>query len=125
MVGIDYSIGQNVAIYDLNTGEIELITKYNWTQPDLAYTYYPLWSPDGKEIAFLYADTSGYYIKIATEDDNISTVLKGDSLSQQNIPRQWSQDGRSILTINENKNGIFNIGITGSEIPKSIRHISP
>ena len=30
MVGIDFSVGQNVAVYDLKTKKIQLITNYDW-----------------------------------------------------------------------------------------------
>ena len=41
MAGIDYSIGQNVAVYDLKTKQIQLITKYDWLTEGHGWTYCP------------------------------------------------------------------------------------
>ena len=115
MVGIDYSIGQNVAVYDLQTKQIQLITKYEWTMFELAYTYYPIWSPDGNEIAFLYADRYGHNIKISTLDGKTRTLIKNDTIKEQIIPRRWSQDGRHILAFQQDSTGIYTLGLVAAE----------
>ncbi len=57
LLGIDFSVGQNVAIQDLQTKEIKLVTNYTWTDIDNAkVTYYPIWSPDGKEVVYMCND---------------------------------------------------------------------
>jgi Tol biopolymer transport system component len=111
--GIDYSIGQNVAIFDLDTREIQLITKYNWTDDNGAITYYPVWSPDSKEIAFSYIDLSGCKIKISTLDGKTRDVLK-NNLEFQIVPRQWSVDGSSILAFKQDSSGYFIIGMVAA-----------
>ena len=119
LVGIDYSIGQNVAIFDLNTREIQLITKYSWTDDSGAITYYPLWSPDGKEIAFSYEAGNGSIdnIKVSTLDGRTRNLLK-NNLKFQIIPRQWSNNGSNILAFKQDSSGYFSIGMvpaTGGE----------
>ena len=113
MAGIDYSTGQNVAFCDLNTGEIQLVTKYNWLDENAAITYHTVWSPDGKEIAFACEDKDGYNIKISTLDGKARDVLKND-LKWQIIPRQWSKDGKSILVFKQDSSGYFNIGMVAA-----------
>ncbi len=113
MAGIDYSIGQNVATYDLKTGEIQLITKYNWLDENAAITYHTIWSPDGKEIAFSYEDTDGNNIKISALDGKARDVLK-DNLKWQIIPRQWSRDGNSILAFKLDSSGYYIIGMVAA-----------
>ena len=115
--GIDFSIGQNVATFDLNTREIQLITKYSWTSMDDkgAITHNTIWSPDGKEIAFSYedVDTYGDNIKVATLDGRTRDLLK-NNLEFQIIPSQWSKDGSSILAFKQDSSGYFSIGMVAA-----------
>jgi Tol biopolymer transport system component len=114
-VGIDFSIGQNVAIYDLNTREIQLITKYSWTGDNGAITANAIWSPDGKEIAFSFRAGNGTIdnIKVATLDGRTRDLLK-NNLEFQIIPSQWSKDGSSILAFKQDSSGYFSIGMVAA-----------
>ena len=56
LVGIDFIPGQNVAVQDLETKEMRLLTNYTWTENNDGWTYFPVWSPDGKEVAYMYCD---------------------------------------------------------------------
>ncbi|MBA7514066.1 hypothetical protein ES705_06090 [subsurface metagenome] len=113
MIGIDYSIGQNVAVYDLQTKEIKLITKYDWETPDHGWTYFPAWSPDGKEIAYLFSDflKGVFELQVSTLQGQKRTLIKNESIGQQIIPRQWSKDGSVILTFKQDTAGFYTIGL--------------
>lgn len=112
MVGIEYSIGQNVAVYDLRTREIKLITKYDWETPDHGYTYFPVWSPDGKEVAYLFSDWEGAFeIQVSTLQGQKRTLIKNKSIGGQIYPRQWSKDGSVILTFKQDTAGFYTIGL--------------
>ena len=114
IAGVDFSLGQNVALFDLNTREIQLMTKYKWSDDNGAITYYPVWSPDGKEIAFSYEDNDGDNIKVATLDGRTRDLLKSGSFKQQVIPRQWFKDGNSILVFKQDSSGYFAIGMVAA-----------
>jgi len=112
MAGIDYSIGQNVAIYDLKTKQIQLITKYDWFTEGHGWTYFPAWSPDGKEIAYLFSDWKGSYeLQVSSLEGKTRTLLKNESNTGQIIPRQWSRDGSNILTFKQDSSGFYTIGL--------------
>jgi Tol biopolymer transport system component len=51
LVGIGFNEGQNVVVYDLATAKREFITSYDWGEKSCS-TYTPIWSPDGKEVAY-------------------------------------------------------------------------
>ncbi|MEN8194090.1 MAG: hypothetical protein ABFS12_14795, partial [Bacteroidota bacterium] len=112
MVGMDYSmIGQNVAVYDLKTKNIELVTKYKWLSKSDGWTYFPIWSPDGKEVAYMFSGwKGGYELQVSPLKREIRTLIKNEN-GGQIIPRQWSQDGSNILTFKEDSTGIYTIGL--------------
>ncbi|MCK4464374.1 MAG: tetratricopeptide repeat protein, partial [Bacteroidales bacterium] len=91
MAGIDYSIGQNVAVYDRKTKEIQLITKYDWSSEGHGYTYFPTWSPDGKKVAYMFAGwKGGYELQVSSLKGETRTLFKNEFNTGQIIPRQWS-----------------------------------
>jgi Tol biopolymer transport system component len=116
LVGIDYSVGQNVAVYDLKTREIELITKYDWITPDHGWTYFPVWSPDGKEVVYQYSDWVGNSceLQVSNLEGNTHTIYTNEPNSGQIIPRQWSMDGNNILAYIQDSSGFYTIAIVSA-----------
>lgn len=112
MVGMNYSTtGQNVAVYDRKTKEIQLITKYDWSSEGHGYTYFPTWSPDGKKVAYMFAGwKGGYELQVSSLKGEIQTLIKNE-IECQIIPRQWSQDGSKILTFKQDASGFYTIGL--------------
>ena len=115
LAGIDISIGQNVALYDLQSKQTSLFTNFKWTDEHTAITTVPLWSPDGKEIAYAYADENGYNIKVSTLDGNTRTLINNDTFKKQILPRQWSKDGNNLLIFQQDSSGFFSIGLLASK----------
>ncbi len=78
LVGIDYSVGQNVAVYDLKTNQIQLVTNYDWLTEGDGWTYFPAWSPDGKEVVYMYSGwvENNYEIKVSNLVGESHTILK-------------------------------------------------
>jgi len=112
LLGIDFSVGQNVAVQDLKTKKISLITNYTWTENNDGWTYFPVWSPDGKEIVYMYCDwVAGIMeLQIAGPDGKIRTLLSKKT-NAQIIPRQWTNDGKHIMTYIQDTTGIYTIAM--------------
>jgi Tol biopolymer transport system component len=113
LAGIDFTPGQNIVMYDRNSKKKILITEFDWTTPGHGWTYYPVWSPDGKEIAYEFGsfNTLSREIRITGIDGGTRTLIKNDHKVAQLFPRQWSQDGESILAIKQDTAGTYTIGI--------------
>jgi Tol biopolymer transport system component len=113
LAGIEYSIGQNVSVYDRLTHETRMITKYEWLREGDGITYYPIWSPDGKEIVYqCFSSSDGVCeLQISTLDGIARTLHKNEFEDIQIIPRQWSQDGNNILAFKEDRDGFYTIGL--------------
>ncbi|UCD64463.1 MAG: PD40 domain-containing protein [Candidatus Zixiibacteriota bacterium] len=113
LAGIEFSIGQNVNVHDRLKNETRMITKYEWLNEDHGVTYYPIWSPDGKEIAYqFFSNSDGLCeLRISTLDGVTRTLHKNAPGDIQIIPRQWSQDGKNILAFKQDSSGSYTIGL--------------
>ena len=112
LVGVEYDQGQNIAVYDRLTNQTQMLTKYDWLTPGHGWTYFPIWSPDGKEIVYQFGDYEGIcQLQVSTLEGKTRTLLKNESSAAQIIPRQWSQDGSDILTFKQDTSGFYTIGL--------------
>lgn len=113
LAGLDYTSGQNIAVYDRLTGGIKLITNYDWSTPGHGWNYYPIWSPDGTEIVHLFSEWTGtvFELHITTLAGETRTLLKSEPNGGKIIPRQWSQDGSNILILKQDTTGSYTIGL--------------
>ena len=112
IAGIEFSIGQNVSVYDRLTGKTQMITKYEWGNENDGYTYFPVWSPDGKELVYMFFGNNGICeLQASTLKGKQRTLTKNEAESGRIYPRQWSQDGSAILTFKQDSNGFYTIGL--------------
>jgi len=126
MVGVHISPegGQNVVVSHLETGQREYITHHQWMDENDEYmdeyywTYNPVWSPDGKEIAYL----ASYHSRIGKSDNNLSvSSLDGQtrilirSKTDWYTPYAWMPDGASILTIKGDADNNQELGLVPSK----------
>ena len=111
LVGIDFIPGQNVAVQDLETKEMRLLTNYTWTENNDGWTYFPVWSPDGKEVVYMYCDWvyDTMELQIVNLKGEKRPLLKRKG-SMHIIPRQWIKNG-SILTYVQDTTGFYTICI--------------
>jgi Tol biopolymer transport system component len=104
VVGVEFVKGQNIVVYDLETGRLTYITDHAWSIKGYYYTYNPVMSPDGKEIAY-YSCWTGDGSPGSDEHDLIVADLGGGSRvlakdkEEWQIPNAWLPDGSAILTI--------------------------
>jgi Tol biopolymer transport system component len=120
LVGIHFLVGQNVATYEIDSKEIELITDYDWTSEGSGWAYFPTWSPDSEKIAYLFAPFEDpgdmqYHLKITGLDGGSSTLVRNEPNAGQIIPRQWSLDGESILTFIQDTTGYYTISLVSAD----------
>lgn len=112
IAGIEYSIGQNVNIYDRLTDKTQMITKYDWFNENDGFTYFPVWSPDGQELAYMFFGNNGICeIQASTLQGKKRTLIKNESSGAQIYPKQWSQDGSKILTFKQDSTDSYTIGL--------------
>ncbi|MEN8194546.1 MAG: tetratricopeptide repeat protein [Bacteroidota bacterium] len=112
LAGIDFSIGQNVKVYDRITGESQMLTEYKWTTEPYGITYNPTWSPDGKEIVYLFTNTPGIFeLQTSTLQGKKRTLIKNEHNAGRIYPRQWSKDGSKILTFKQDSTSYYTIGL--------------
>jgi Tol biopolymer transport system component len=114
VAGIVYDMpvaeGQNVAVYDLATGKMELITKYDYGK-ESRWAYAPIWSPDGRKVAFLAGNN-----KDTTQELWIQNLPGPPRLVLKNshgglVPCDWLPDGSAVVALLENKNKTVGLGL--------------
>jgi Tol biopolymer transport system component len=100
-VGISYEIGQNVAIMNVGEKKVTQVTKFDWEDRDGGWTYWPVWSPDSTEIAFVlgdWYDKKPGELRITSFEGKQRTLYvykEGEWIN----PVQWLPPGDSILCV--------------------------
>ncbi|MBN2029571.1 PD40 domain-containing protein [bacterium] len=99
------AVGQNVAVFNLFTEKLNLVTKFDWSG---LYTYIPVWSPDGGQIAYLAEgfDDSELWISILNGE---SRMLYANSYGGI-YPCDWFPDGSEVLVVRGNENHTSSLG---------------
>ncbi|KPK86246.1 MAG: hypothetical protein AMS27_05515 [Bacteroides sp. SM23_62_1] len=104
LAGIDFSIGQNIAVYDIGIGEMQFITDYKWREGS-CWTYTPVWSPDGTEILH-YVGCGGPAELRITSLDGKSRVLFRNTDEGGIAPCDWLPDKSAVLAVLGTKDGL-------------------
>jgi Tol biopolymer transport system component len=111
VLGIDFSKGQNVAVYDFAAGKKEFITNYDWDLPSL-WTYAPIWSSDGQDVFY----SAGPW-KASIAQELWTSNLSGKSRLLYKNPHgavascDGLPDGSAVVAILEHKDGTFGLGL--------------
>jgi Tol biopolymer transport system component len=98
MAGVSFEIGQNIAVMNVGEDKITQVTRFDWEREG-GWTYEPVWSPDGTEIAFMFGDwfdKKPGELRITTlggEQRTLYTCAKDESI----YPQQWLPTGEAIL----------------------------
>ena len=98
----DHATHGNVALRDIETGEIRLITKdargpngFDWK--DAQYALLPTLSPDGSQVAYQWAGNGGWSIRVAPTSGGRPRVLLHGDIFTSDIA--WSPDGSALAAI--------------------------
>jgi Tol biopolymer transport system component len=108
VAGIDFSKGQNVAVYDLTAGKLQFITNYDWNG---LYTYATIWTPDGKEIAYQGGRGGGADQELWTSTLTGTSRLLFTNPHGNVAPCDWLTNGSAIVAILENENKTCSLGL--------------
>ncbi len=116
MAFIEESIGLNVAVYDFATKRTSLVTRLDWTGG--AGTEYPVWSPDGKTLAYQRWDVVPGKIR-GIDSLHVSTIGGSSRLVYRNdanpgglvMPTAWLPDGSAIVTVLQVSDKGYSIGV--------------
>ena len=116
-VGVEFIKGQNIVVSHLNEDKIDYITNFEWGN-EFYYTYYPVWSPDGKEIAY-----AVYYVGVEQKGEHSISVsdLTGNtriiisSKTDWYASNDWMPDGSSILTFKGDTANNLQLGLVSAE----------
>lgn len=97
---VDWQGGGNLALRDMRTGEVRLLThkEGGWTTED--YALFSVFSRDGSRIAFQWwnAGSQQYEIRVVRlADGSIRTVHETGGPQRYVQPRAWSPDGGRLL----------------------------
>jgi len=100
---INWGMGGNLAIYDFETGKSrDLTDEANWgKEPEFSDD--SIWSPDSKQIAYLWWKGSDTSLCIVGIDGSKPRVLCSSTTGSGPLPRAWSRDGKHILAIHWRK----------------------
>jgi Tol biopolymer transport system component len=110
MAMTDFSIGQNVAYYDFTEKKRVLVTHFNWYDK---WTYFPIWSPDGKEIAYIQAgwnNSDPYSLWVSTLDGNARVLYDNPEPGFKIFPSEWVPNGKGVVVVVQDSSG-YKLGI--------------
>jgi Tol biopolymer transport system component len=90
---MDYSKGQvNLAVYDFSTRQKRLLTEF-W------YTWFAVWSPDARRVAYHTSPTfDTAELRVTTLDGRSSVIYRNDG-AQSVQPVGWTPDGATLVIV--------------------------
>ncbi len=121
VAGIDFSKGQNVAVYDLASGKLEFVTNYDWNQ---LYTYTTIWSPDSREVAYQAGGGRGADKELWTSTLTGTSRLLFTNPHGNVAPCDWLTNGSAIVAFLENENKTYSLGLVSVK-EGSFRELCP
>jgi len=107
IVGLDSSKGMNIAVYDLATQSQTLLTDFPWNDLE---AFSPVWSRDGREIAYnrIRVDGKGIWWELVVTALNGKERMLFRSEGQQFVwPLDWLPDGSALVAILADKMGLI------------------
>jgi Tol biopolymer transport system component len=127
MAGIVFDMpeaeGENVAVYDLETGKMRLITDYTYSD-ESRWSYIPIWSPDGREIAFKAGVRKESIQELWISDLSGKSRLIFKNSNGGIVPCDWLPDGSAVVVILEMENNTARLGLVSVK-DGGVREICP
>ena len=112
-VGMDQSKGGNIVVFDLSTKRTTAITEFG-REKNAPSAVYPVWSPDGKEVAYAQGLRNTYPKEIWASTLNGKKRLiyrLEDKDKMLIVPHDWPPDGNAIVGLSLAKDNSISIGL--------------
>ena len=116
MAYVDYSVGDNIATYDLTSGATKLITHFLFKNKKWEEGMFPVWSPDGKQLAYHYmgefddAVKWRHEIRLITLDGSQRTLYRAAEGAFVE-PTDWLPGGRALVAVVQQPDKTYRIGL--------------
>ncbi len=112
-INIGEGPGQNVAYKDLVTGELVYITYFDWEGEGHGVTYNPVWSPDGKQVAFRFDGWKDPLQEVWISDlkGKSQSIFQCEAKDDRIYPVEWFPGARKILAIHIIQKKLIRLGI--------------
>ena len=94
---IDYSKGQNLALYDFAKKQTRLLTDLDWS---MGWVYHAVWSPDGRRVAYQFGKGRNFELRVTTLDGKSNAIYRTavDPLPYIQ-PAGWTSDGKTLIVL--------------------------
>jgi Tol biopolymer transport system component len=112
VAGVDMSIGQNLAVYDLATKKTELLTNYKFGEKNTRWTWAPVWSPTGRELVHQdcdWDDKADHELWITNLDGKSRFLFRNPKYKV--TPCDWLPDESAVLAILGKENKTSSLGL--------------
>lgn len=124
---IGWDTGQNIAVYDLETGELKYITDYQWDGKSCV-TYAPVWSPDSREVVYWVScwgepEKDNPELMITSMDGESKILFQNDEAGAA-AACDWLPDKSAVLAIIGNKDRVSKLVLI-SVADGSLKEICP
>jgi len=127
----DFTLGQNIAAMDLESGDVREVTDSRWGDNASNPSFYDMpavWSPDGTRLAItkgvvtLDADPETFYWEagVAGLDGSWRSVYRGEVHGQNNTGvwiTDWLPDGRGFVGVLQRSDRTYSLGVFSAEAP--------
>jgi Tol biopolymer transport system component len=118
-VGVEFLKGQNIVVVDLATSKVRFVTDDTWNMQGYSFAYNPVYSPDGREIAYFssytgQSEADAAHSLLVSSLDGKTRVLAKDK-NEWCAPMAWLPDGSAILVVKGGMEEADQIGLVRRE----------
>src|SRR5437660_6719975 len=111
----DYSVGMNIAVYDYATKRVTLVTHFDYAGGS-RWTYSPVWSPDGRELAYGQSDWAGSQtpgeVRVSSVGGTSRLLYRNDANPGTKLfPTDWLRDGSALVAVSQQADKTYTLGL--------------